>query len=148
MCLYIDRRRHHVGAEIVSKPRTLKESMLVYKVVNWGRGKKYFVPSFIRSWDIRYEVGKTYELGYSLRIELDAGAIPTVQDGFHAYTTLEAALAMCVWIRPMGIMLNVGIPAGAHVYFGKFDEIVSDKIVIVGETPRPYPKNVYSAGHR
>ena len=142
MCLYIDLARHHMCRNSFKQPKTLREDMVVYKLLI-----KFDNKLMTPFQNMVVATGKEWEKvnfpKFSKSQFVVHGSIKT-DKGYHAYVSQYS-----VYFREMAIGLSENndvylckciIPKGSYVYYGMYDDICSNSLVIKEEDVELYHK--------
>lgn len=109
------------------KPSIATEDITVYKIL-----ERYSLTS--EKWYSPYR-GVRYILGKSYRSDLEiyqrsSKLTFTVEEGLHAYTSLEKAMSMSSYRSHLEVFKAI-IPKGSEYLIGEHNEIVSNHLVVV-----------------
>ena len=139
MCLYIDWARHHMCRanmkNFIKQPKTLREDMVVYKLLIKSDNKlitpfQNMVVATGKEW------GKVNFPKFSKNQFVVRGSTKT-DKGYHAYVSQYS-----IYLREMALGLSEYndvylckciIPKGSYVYYGVYDDICSNSLVIKEE---------------
>jgi len=129
------------------QPVVLKEDLTVYKIIKRGKSNQYC--SYFQSTPIEFNrlleteitraepaaVGKCCVLCSEERIvyykEAQTDIATEVIHGFHSFLSLQTVWIYTNLYIPNPIIAECVIPAGSIVYYGYYDNIVSNKIIYV-----------------
>lgn len=100
--------------------QTATEDRTVYKVIWKDNCSEYR--------GFQYEAGRRYQLNEPLVVRPYADTLGSVNEGFHAYQTLETAVYNHAHRRQKKVVAFI-IPKDAHYILGNGDDIVSDAII-------------------
>ncbi len=129
MCLYVDPDRHArkggKARRAYRRARTVTSPILVYKVLKYVNSCEYAISPY-RNFHWFFGKEHTAKFSHDLDNYYDGH---TIDEGLHAFRNMQNAnlLKSCGYGRRVYYAV---IPAGAKVYMGSNDEIVSTKMTV------------------